>query len=82
MPVHMLGTPCDMDAIIDIAYKNDIKVVEDCAEALGAEYKGKKVGSSAILTNMLGPCALAVTGETCGSLKKGDKIDVINLLSL
>lgn len=46
------------------------------------DFKGKKVGSSAILTNMLGPCALAVTGETSGSLKKGDKIDVINLLTI
>ncbi len=46
------------------------------------DFDGKKVGSSAILTNMLGPCALAVTGENSGSLKKGEKIDVINLLSL
>jgi molybdopterin molybdotransferase len=46
------------------------------------DFEGKKVGSSAILTNMLGPCALAVTGEASGSLKKGEKIDVINLLSL
>ncbi len=46
------------------------------------DFIGKKVGSSAILTNMLGPCSLAVTGEESGSLKKGDTIDVINLLNL
>lgn len=46
------------------------------------DFIGKKIGSSAILTNMLGPCALAVTGETSGSLKKGEKISVINLLQL
>jgi len=46
------------------------------------DFEGKKVGSSAILTNMLGPCALVVTGEDSGSLKKGDSVEVINLLAL
>jgi len=46
------------------------------------DFEDKKVGSSAILTNMLGPCALLVTGEQSGSLKRGEKVEVINLLSL
>lgn len=46
------------------------------------DFEGKKIGSSAILTNMLGPCALVVTGEESGSLKKGEKVEVINLLAL
>ena len=46
------------------------------------DFEGKKVGSSAILTNMLGDCALVVTGEESGSLKQGDKVEVIDLLSL
>lgn len=46
------------------------------------DFEGKKIGSSAILTNMLGACALVVTGEQSGSLKKGEKVDVINLLAL
>jgi len=45
MPVHLYGHPCDMDAIMSIAKKHRIFVVEDCAEAIGSEYKGKKVGS-------------------------------------
>ena len=45
-------------------------------------FEGKKVGSSAILTNMLGACALVVTGEESGSLKKGESVEVINLLAL
>ncbi len=44
MPVHLYGHPCDMDPIMDFARQNGLKVIEDCAEALGAEYKGKKVG--------------------------------------
>ena len=45
IPVHLYGQPCNMDEIMKIAKKHKIKVIEDCAQALGAEYKGKKVGS-------------------------------------
>ncbi|MEK6872941.1 MAG: DegT/DnrJ/EryC1/StrS family aminotransferase [Nanoarchaeota archaeon] len=45
MPVHIYGHPCNMDKILDIAKKYNLKVIEDAAEAHGAEYKGKKVGS-------------------------------------
>lgn len=45
MPVHMLGNPCDMDAIMKIAQKNNLLVIEDCAQAFGASYQGKKLGS-------------------------------------
>jgi len=46
------------------------------------DFEGKKVGSSAILTNMLGACSLVVTSENSDSLEVGDKVNVINLLSL
>ncbi len=45
MPVHMLGNPCDMDRIMSIAEKYNLPVIEDCCQAAGASYKGKKVGS-------------------------------------
>ena len=45
MAVHLYGHPCDMDEILDIAKLNDLKVIEDCAQAHGAEYKGKKIGA-------------------------------------
>ena len=45
MPVHLYGQPCDMDPIMDIARKYDLYVVEDCAQAHGAKYKAKVVGS-------------------------------------
>lgn len=43
--VHLYGHPCDMDEITSIAKKHNLKVIEDCAQAHGAEYKGKKVGA-------------------------------------
>ena len=45
MPVHIFGKMCDMDAICAIAKKHNLYVVEDAAEAHGAEYHGKKSGS-------------------------------------
>lgn len=45
IPVHLYGHPCDMDVIMDIANEHRIFVVEDCAEAIGTEYKGRKVGT-------------------------------------
>ena len=45
VPVHIGGYPCDMDAIIDIAKKFDIVVLEDAAHAFGAVYKGKMIGT-------------------------------------
>lgn len=43
--VHLAGWPCEMDEIMDIAEQKGLIVIEDCAQAHGAEYKGKKVGS-------------------------------------
>jgi len=43
--VHLYGHPCDMDSINQFAQENGLKVIEDCAQAHGAEYKGKKVGT-------------------------------------
>jgi dTDP-4-amino-4,6-dideoxygalactose transaminase len=57
IPVHLFGHPCDMDEIMTIARKNNLKVIEDCAQAPGAIYKNKKVGT-------IGDCGVFSFQET------------------
>jgi dTDP-4-amino-4,6-dideoxygalactose transaminase len=47
--VHLAGWPCDMDEIMTIANEHDLYVIEDCAQAHGAKYKGKPVGSIGVI---------------------------------
>lgn len=45
IPVHLAGWPCDMDGLMSLAKEHGLKVIEDCAQAHGAKYKGRLVGS-------------------------------------
>ncbi len=45
IPVHLFGHPADMDPIMEIARRHRLKVIEDAAQAFGAEYKGRKAGT-------------------------------------
>ncbi len=45
MPVHAFGQPADMDAILEIARRHNLLIIEDACEAIGAEYKGRRVGT-------------------------------------
>jgi len=51
IPVHLYGMPAKMDEIMGIAKKYNLKVIEDCAQSFGAEYRGRKVGT-------FGDCAI------------------------
>jgi len=46
LPTHLYGMSCDMDPILELARRHDLKVIEDCAHSLGAMYKGQMVGTS------------------------------------
>jgi len=50
IPVHLYGQPCEMESIMDIAKKNNLYVIEDCAEAHGAKYNDQPVGSFGIIS--------------------------------
>ncbi|HHB92320.1 MAG TPA: DegT/DnrJ/EryC1/StrS family aminotransferase [Thioploca sp.] len=43
--VHLYGHPCDMGSLVDLARKNNLKIIEDCAQAHGTEYRNKRVGT-------------------------------------
>jgi len=45
LPTHLYGLACDMDPILELARRHDLKVIEDCAHSLGATYKGRMVGT-------------------------------------
>jgi perosamine synthetase len=45
LPVHILGHPCEMDPILEVARKYDLVVIEDATESLGARYRGRMVGN-------------------------------------
>jgi len=84
VPVHFAGRPCDMDSIMDIAKRHDLKIIEDCAHAIESEYKSQKIGTlgdfgcfSFYVTKNI------VTGEGGMVLAREQKdIDRIKIISL
>lgn len=64
IPVHFTGQPCDMDVIMEIAQKYGLAVIEDGAHALGAVYKGKRIGNIGAMTTLsFHPVKHITTGE-------------------
>lgn len=73
IPVHFTGQPCAMDEIHVIAQEHDLIVIEDAAHALGADYKGRKIGSLSDLTTFsFHPVKHITTGEG-GMITTNDK---------
>ncbi len=74
IPVHIAGNPCNMKAIMEIAKDYKLFVIEDAAEALGAKYYGKKVGSFGIGCFSFYPTKNITTGE--GGMLTTDDLEV------
>lgn len=75
IPVHLYGHPCEMDPIYEIAKKYNLRIIEDAAQSIGSEYKGKKTGSLGDLAafSFQGAKAL-VTGEGGMYVSNNDEI--------
>ncbi len=64
IPVDFTGQPCDLNAIMQIAKKNNLVVIEDASHSIGATYKGRKIGSIADMTTFsFHPVKTITTGE-------------------
>ena len=73
LPVHLYGQPADMDPIMDIAKRRGLVVVEDAAQAHGAEYKGRRVGSIGDLG-----CFSFYPGKNLGAYGEGGAVTTNN----
>ncbi|MGE0131756.1 MAG: DegT/DnrJ/EryC1/StrS family aminotransferase [Blastocatellales bacterium] len=73
IPVHFAGQPVDMDAILEIAEESDLAVIEDCAHAHGAEWRGKKVGSLGTFGSFSFQASKNMTAGEGGALTTNDK---------
>lgn len=74
MPVHLFGQSCEMDAILEIARKHNLKVIEDACQSHGATYKGKVVGSFGVGTFSLYPTKNMTSAEGGMITTNDDKI--------
>jgi 8-amino-3,8-dideoxy-alpha-D-manno-octulosonate transaminase len=64
MPVHIAGEPADMDSLVAIARRHRVKILEDCAQSMGATYKGRTVGS-------IGDCGM-YSFQICKTISAGE----------
>lgn len=73
MPVHTFGQPCEMDAIVAVAKKHNLKILEDCAEAHFATYKGVPVGSFGDIAGFSTYVAHTITTGVGGVITTNDQ---------
>jgi dTDP-4-amino-4,6-dideoxygalactose transaminase len=74
MAVHLQGCPADMDAIVQIARRRGIKVLEDCAQAVGGSYKGKPLGSMGDISIYSHQINKTITAGEGGSVVTNDPV--------
>ncbi|MFW9807822.1 MAG: UDP-4-amino-4,6-dideoxy-N-acetyl-beta-L-altrosamine transaminase [Candidatus Thorarchaeota archaeon] len=81
IPVHLMGLPCDLEEISNIAKENELFVIEDASHAIGAKYKGSSIGSckySDLTTFSFHPVKHVTTGE--GGLISTNNKDLFEML--
>jgi dTDP-4-amino-4,6-dideoxygalactose transaminase len=83
LPVHLYGQPVDLDPILDIARARDIPVIEDCAQSIGASYKGRQTGTFGLVnaTSFYPGKNLGAFGEG-GAVMTGDAAIAARIRSL
>ena len=84
VPIHLWGRPCDMDAILDIAERHNLIIIEDAAHCIEGHYKGRKIGNISHLTSFsFYVTKNVVTGEggmvTTNNPDFADKIKIYGL---
>ena len=72
LPVHMAGRPCDMDDIASLAREHELAVIEDAAHAIGAEFKGSRIGSISDFTCFSFYATKNITTAEGGMVTTGD----------
>ena len=73
LPVHLYGQPADMDPIMDVARRHELVVIEDAAQAHGAQYKGRSVGSIGDMA-----CFSFYPGKNLGAYGEGGAVTTNN----
>jgi dTDP-4-amino-4,6-dideoxygalactose transaminase len=73
IPVHVGGVPCDMDAILAIAKKHQLRILEDAAHAHGSEWRGKRIGSVGDISSFSFQTGKVITSGDGGALTTGDE---------
>lgn len=79
VPLHLFGRPCEIDRIIEFAEEHGLFVIEDAAQSLGAEYRGKKVGTFGDLSMFSFGPGKSITGGEGGAVVINDEDLVDNV---
>ncbi len=80
--VHLFGGPADLDGLLDVARRHDLRLIEDCAQATGAFYKGRRVGSLGDFAAFSLQASKTLTGGEGGILLCDDRAMYERAMSL
>lgn len=79
MPVHLMGHPCPMDAFAELAARHRLALIEDCAQAIGARFRGRSVGSDGVGAFSLHPLKILGAAGDAGFVTVAGEADAERL---